>query len=402
MMAAGRAAELGASVVLIEKNPNLGKKLLLSGGGRGNISHAGLNNKQFAQKLGKNGQWLLSALSLFGPAETIEFFKTRGLEIKTEQDGRVFPASDRSQDVLGVMSKYLKENRVKLMLGKEVLSFEVANGNIASAQTNEREFIAKAFILCVGGRAYPITGSSGQGHIWARQMGHKIIEPRPSLAPLKIKEDWVKKLQGVSLKNVGVALWQNDKKQVAQSGDIIFTHFGLSGPVILDLSKSAGELLAAGETVLKIDLMPALDSAALDKKLQTDFKRNKSFKNYLAESFPQRFGDWLAELTRIEADKKVSSITRAEREKLLSALKGLKLIVQGLPSFNEAIVTAGGVDLPEIDSRTMRSKIINNLFFAGEIIDLDGPTGGYNLQMCWSTGRVAGENAAKIKEIFDV
>lgn len=395
MMAAGKAAQSGARVVLIEKNAALGKKLLLSGGGRGNISHAEFNDKLFAQKLGRNGQWLLSALANFGPAETIKFFEERGLKTKTEKDGRIFPATQRSQDVLGLMSKYLKENRVKLMLDKEMLGFEVKDGKIISAQLGRSEIVARAFILCVGGRAYPMTGSTGQGFDWARQMGHKIIMPRPALTPMKTKEDWVKELQGLSLKGVGVTLWQKDKKRAAESGDVIFTHFGLSGPVILDLSKKAGELLAGGEVNLKIDLMPALNEAALDKKLQADFKRSKNFKNYLAEFWPERLGEALARLARINPDKKLSFITKEERVRLAGLLKGLALTVKDLSNFNEAIVTSGGVELKEVDSRTMRSKMIDNLYFAGEILDLDGPTGGYNLQIAWSTGAVAGMSAGK-------
>lgn len=395
IMAAGRAAEGGARVVLIEKNQNLGKKLLVTGRGRCNISHAEFNGKAFAQKLGKNGQWFLSALAGFGVEETIKFFEERGLQTKIEKDGRIFPVLDKSQEVLNVLFKYLKENRVKLMLGKEVFGFEIKEGLIASAQLAEREIIARSFILCTGGQSYPTTGSIGQGYVWLRSMGHKIITPRPALTPIKIKEEWAKNLQGLSLKNVGVALWQNNKKRTEGGGDILFTHFGLSGPIILDLSKSAGELLAEGEVILKIDLMPSLDGMALDKKLQSDFKRNKNFKNYLSEFFPQRFGDLLAQLTRISPDKKLSLITKKERETLIGVLKGLKLNVKGLLGFNEAIVTSGGVDLKEIDSKTMRSKIVKNLYLAGEIIDLDGPTGGYNLQICWSTGYTAGTSAGE-------
>ncbi len=394
IMAAGKAAELGARVVLIEKNQKLGKKLLLSGGGRCNISHAEFSDKIFAQKLGQNGQWFLSALASFGPEETVKFFEERGLKTKTEKDGRIFPVSDRAQDVLDVLSKYLKENKVKLMLDKEVLGFELEKGTINNAQLAKREIIAQSFILCAGGRSYPLTGSTGQGYEWARSMGHKIITPKPALTPLKIREEWVKDLQGVSLKNVAVALWQNNKKQAGGNGDILFTHFGISGPIILDLSKIAGKMLAGGKVTLKIDLMPAYDNLALNKKLQEDFTKNKNFNNYLTEFFPQRFGDLLVRLTEINPDKKLSFITKGERERLVGILKGLELTVKDLLGFNEAIVTSGGVDLKEIDSKTMRSKIINNLYFAGEIIDLDGPTGGYNLQICWSTGHAAGTNAA--------
>ncbi|HRY52431.1 MAG TPA: NAD(P)/FAD-dependent oxidoreductase [Candidatus Portnoybacteria bacterium] len=393
LMAAARAAASGARVVLVEKNLNPGKKLLLSGGGRCNISHAEFDDKKFAQKFGQNGQWLLSALASFGAEETIEFFEAMGLKTITEKDGRVFPASGQAQDVLATLFKSLKENKVKLMLGKEVLGFELKDEAIISAQLAEREILAQAYVLCVGGRSYPITGSTGQGYEWAQAMGHKIVNPRPALVPIKIKESWVGGLQGISLKNVEVSFWQKNKNLAKAAGDILFTHFGLSGPTILDLSKSVGEALAKGGVVLKIDLMPGLNIMALDKKLQEDFKRNKNIRNYLSEFFPQRFSDSLLHLSRISPDKKLSFITKEERETLLGILKGLELNVKDLLGFNEAIITAGGVELKEIDSKTMRSKKIKNLYFAGEMIDLDGPTGGYNLQLCWTTGFVAGASA---------
>lgn len=395
LMAAARAAASGARVVLVEKNLNPGKKLLLSGGGRCNMAHAELDDKKFAQKFGKNGQWLLSALASFGAEETIEFFEAMGLKTITEKDGRVFPASGGAQDILAALFKSFKENKVKLMLGKEVLGFELKDEAIISAQLAEREILAQAYILCVGGRSYPITGSTGQGYEWAQAMGHKIVSPRPALVPIKIKESWVGSLQGISLKNVEVSLWQKNKNLAKVAGDILFTHFGLSGPTILDLSKSVGEALAKGGVSLRIDLAPSLNIMALDKKLQEDFKRNKNIRNYLSESFPQRFSDSLLQLSRINPDKKLSFITKEERETLLGVLKGLELYVKDLLGFNEAMITAGGVELKEIDSKTMRSKKIKNLYFAGEIIDLDGPTGGYNLQLCWTTGFVAGASAEK-------
>lgn len=395
IMAALQAATSGARVVLIEKNQTLGKKLLLSGGGRCNLSYAEFNDKALAQKFGKKGQWFLSPLAAFGPEELIRFFEEKGFKIKMEKDGRIFPASSESQKVVEFLTKYLKESRVKVLLGKEILGFEVVGGLIKKAQLFEREISAKAFIVCVGGRTYPATGSTGQGYDWLKAMGHKIIEPRPALTPVKTKEDWVKKLPGVSLKSVGLSLWQKNKKIAGEAGDILFTHFGLSGPVVLNLSKFIGEALEKGEVNLKIDLMPELNEAALDKKLQEDFKGNKDFKNYLAEFFPQRFAEFLGQLARIDLDKKVNIITKDERAALLGILKGLRLTAKELLGFNEAIVTSGGVDLKEIDSKTMRSKIISNLYLAGEIIDLDGPTGGYNLQFCWTTGFVAGTSARK-------
>lgn len=258
------------------------------------------------------------------------------------------------------------------------------------------EIFARSFVLCAGGKSYPQTGSNGDGYAWAKTMGHKIINPTPALSPIETKENWIGGLKGLSLKNVSVALFQNDKKQYQVLGEMIFTNFGLSGPSILNLSKKTEELLANGEVILKIDLMPALSSLILDKKLQEDFKRNKIFKNYLSEIIPQRLSDLIVRFSKITPDKKLNSITKDERKKIIEIIKGIKLTPRGSVGFSQAVVTSGGVDLREIESKTMRSKIIKNLFFAGEIIDLDGPTGGYNLQICWSTGHVAGENAGKV------
>jgi len=396
IMAAGRAAELGARVVLIEKNQSLGKKLLMTGNGRCNISYAEFNDKKFVEKLGKKGQSLLSALSVFGPEEIIKFFEDRGLKTKIEKDGRIFPVSDKAQDILYVLLKYLDKNKVKLLLNREVVGFRIKKGRIESLKLAKEEIPAQSFILCTGGKSYPKTGSTGDGYAWAQKMGHKIINPRPALVPIETKENWVSDLQGLSLKNVSVVLLQNNKKQNQELGEMIFTHFGLSGPIILNLSKKIEELLANGEVILKIDLMPALDATMLDKKLQGDFKQNKIFKNYLSEIIPQRLSDLIVKFSKIIPDKKLNSITKEERKKLIDIIKGLKLTPRGSVGFSQAIVTNGGIDLKEIDFKTMQSKKIKNLFFAGEIIDLDGPTGGYNLQVCWSTGRIAGENAGKI------
>ncbi len=395
MMAALKAAESGASVVLIEKNQSLGRKLLLTGNGRCNLSQAEFNDKKFVEKLGKKGQWFFSALAAFGPEETMKFFEEKGLPIKTERGGRVFPVSDKAQDVLNIFLAALKKNKVSLLLGQEVIGFDVKNKKMISVKLKNAKIMARAFVLCAGGKAYPGTGSTGSGYAWLQKMGHKIAAPRPALVPLRVKEGWTGDLQGLGLKNVSAEVWQNNVKIDSRFGEMLFTHFGVSGPIILDLSKKVVELLPAGEVILKIDLKPALDILTLDKRLQRDFKGNRNFKNYLPELVPRKLIDLILRFTKIEANKKLNSITREEREKLIETLKGLKLTVKDSLGFVQAIVTNGGVDLAEIDSKTMRSKIIDNLYLAGEIIDLDGPTGGYNLQICWSTGCSAGAGAGQ-------
>ena len=395
LMAAGKAAELGAKVAIIDKNKTLGRKLLITGKGRCNITQGELNDKEFIKKLDKKGQWLFSALAVFGPTEVINFFESRGLKTKVERGGRVFPESDRAQDVLDILLKYLREKKVKIFSGETVLGFNLEDKKIISVKLADRNIGAKSFILCTGGKAYPVTGSTGDGYAWVSALGHKIVRPVPALVPVETKEVWPKNLQGLSLKNVNLNLWQNNKKQDWRFGEMLFTHFGLSGPIVLDISKKIGELLTKGEVTIEIDLKPALDISQLDKRLQRDFATNgnKDFKNYLPDLVPQKMIEIVIKFSGIDAHKKLNAITKDERKNIAATLKSLRTGARGLMGFDQAIVTSGGVDLNEIDSRSMKSKIVDNLFFAGEIIDLDGPTGGYNLQICWSTGYIAGSKA---------
>lgn len=405
MMAAGRASlrqDFGvpkkARVVLLEKNASLGRKLLITGKGRCNITQAEFDLKELIGKLNnKKGKFLFSALSAFGSEDVIKFFEDRKLPVKVERGGRVFPVSDKSNDVLKVLLEYLKEGKVEIISGAEVAGFEMKDGKIECVNLKNGKVYADKFILATGGKSYPTTGSTGDGYQWARELGHKIIAPMPALVPIKTKERWAKDLQGLSLKNIEISVWQNGKKQEARFGEMLFTHFGLSGPIILDVSKRVGELLAKGEVIIKIDLKPALNAEQLDKRLQRDFAENinKDFKNYLPELLPKKMIETIITLSGIGAEQKINSITKEQRRHLRDFLKTLQLEVIGLLGYDQAIVTSGGVDLKEIDPRTMRSKLVSNLFFAGEIIDLDGPTGGYNLQICWSTGYLAGESSIK-------
>lgn len=401
MLAAIRAAELGAKVALLEKNKKLGRKLLITGKGRCNFAQNETEPKKFISEFGVNGKFLFSSLNLFGPEAVINFFEDQNLPTKTERGGRVFPVSDKAADVLAVLIKNLEKNKVKIILNAEVLNFELKTAKIKNLTFRELNFgqektiLADKYILCTGGKSYPRTGSTGDGYKWLKKMGHTIIEPRPALTPIKTKETWVKNAQGLSLKNVTVRVVQHHKKQAEKFGEMLFAHFGLSGPIILDLAKKVGELLAKGEVNLEIDLKPALAFQTLDQRLQQDFKKNlnKNFKNYLPELLPQKLIPVIINLSGIPADKKINAITKIERKNLIHLLKNLTLTVADLVGFDEAIITSGGVNLKEIDSKTMRSKIISNLFLAGEILDLDGPTGGYNLQVAWSTGYAAGNYA---------
>jgi hypothetical protein len=336
-------------------------------------------------------------LSAFGPEKVINFFEEKGVKVKTERGGRIFPVSDRSIDVLNVLIKYLKDNKVEIILGEEVKGFEIENKEIKRIKLKNKNIEARSFIIASGGKAYPITGSTGDGYSWAKGMGHTIIDPEPALVPVKIKEEWAKDLQGLSLKNVAINIFQNSKKQDSRFGEMLFTHFGISGPIVLDASKKVGELFKNGEVIIKIDLKPALDFVQLDKRLQRDFEgnRKKDFKNYLPELLPQKFIEIFLKLSKIDPHKKLHFISKEERKNILHLLKEMKLTVEGLVGYDQAIITSGGMNIKEIDSRTMRSKKIKNLYFAGEIIDVDGPTGGYNLQISWSTGYAAGSFAGK-------
>ncbi|MCG2689822.1 NAD(P)/FAD-dependent oxidoreductase [Candidatus Parcubacteria bacterium] len=395
-MAALKASEKGLKVVLIEKNATLGQKLLITGGGRCNLTQNELDNKKLALKLGKNGQFLLSALSVFGVKETKEFFENQGLKIKVERGGRIFPVSDKSVDVLNLFLSLLNKNNVEVLTSGEVMNFKLKEGKIEKLllKSRCREIKAHNFIIATGGLSYPQTGSIGSGYKFARDMGHEVVELRPALVSLKIKEDWPKNLQGLTLKNVEVSLWQNKKKKASRFGEMLFTHFGVSGPIILDLSREAVQLKEKGKLILKIDLKPALDLITIDKRLQRDFKSKKHFKNYLPELLPQKLGNLLIRFIEIDPNKIVNTISKEERKKIINFLKCLPLTVVGSTGFEHALITSGGIDLKEIESKTMRSKISSNLSFAGEILDLDGPTGGYNLQICWTTGYTAGSNSA--------
>ena len=397
MMAAARAAELGTRVILIEKNKKPGRKLLLTGKGRCNITNAEFSLKRLVENYGEKGKFFFHAFSAFGPKNVIDFFEELGLKTKTERGKRVFPLSDKSGDVLRALINYLIKNKVNIVYDSRVVRIDYKNHKIKKLLLENGEIIARNYILCTGGKSYPKTGSTGDGFKWANNFGHCIKELTPALVPIKIKESWVKELQGLSLKNVEINIFQKDEKKYSKFGECLFTHFGLSGPIILGISKGVGKLLKSGEVKASIDLKPALDLIKLDRRIQRDFKKyqKKIFKNCLDDLLPRKLIPTIVKLSNIDPEKKVNNITREERRNLVRLLKNLEMTIRGLLGFNSAIVTSGGISLEEINHKTMKSKIIDNLFFAGEIIDIDGPSGGFNLQICWSTGFLAGENAAK-------
>lgn len=397
IMAAGRAAELGARVLLLEKNKNLGLKLLITGHNRCNLSNA-VSVRELVASFGENGKFLFSAFSKFNSEDTIEFFNEQGLKTKTENNNRVFPVSDKSNDVLEVLKKYLKKNRVEIIFEAKVEKILKKEEKISKILLSDgREFFAKNYLIATGGLSYPTTGSSGDGYQWLKNLGHKIIKTYPALTPIIIQGNFAKDLEGLSLLNVEFILEKNKKILAKKNGEAIFTANGLSGPAIFALSGTVAKNLP--EVNLIIDLLPEKNLTELDQYLQKKFtsQPNKQIKNILAEIFASRLADKILELAKINLSVKANQINRVERKKLCATIKNINLKIVKVGGYDKAMLTVGGLDLKEIDPKTMRSKLIKNLFVAGEVLDLAGPTGGFNLQSCWSTGRLAGENSIIIK-----
>lgn len=398
MMSAGRAAELGARVILIEKNDTLGKKLLITGGGRCNVTNAELDVRIFLSKFKGSDKFLFSSFSKWGVKETLDFFHSRKMETKIEAEKRAFPKSEKAQSVWDVLVDYLKVGKVTVQSNSPVTEILADKSTITGVRLANGESIrARSVIIATGGKSRPETGSTGDGFVWLKKLGHKVTEPDSALVPIAIKDVWVKRLQGVSLQNIKLTSFQNGVKQEMRKGKILFTHFGVSGPTVINMSKDAGELLKYGEVVLSLDLLPELDYGMLNAKLQEIFKteHTKKFKNSLKSLVPSALSPVIVELSGISADTKCNSITREERLKLVKLLKDIPMKVKGLLGADKAIVTSGGVALDEVDFKTMRSRLYPNLFLVGDILDIDRPSGGYSLQLCWTTGFVAGTESAK-------
>ena len=401
MMSAGRAAELGAKVLLIEKNESLGKKLLITGGGRCNLTNAELDTRKFLSKFKNSDKFLFSAFSQFSVKETLNFFHEHNMETKEEAFGRVFPVSNMAKSVWSVLLEYLKQNKVTVISNSPVVGFEKEKNKITAVMLkNNKKIKAKFFILATGGKSRPETGSTGDGFLWLKEIGHKVIESSASLVPIKIKDGWVKKLQGVSLADVKITVLQNNQKQSQGRGKILFTHFGLSGPTILNLSFDIGELLKYGSVSLSLDILPNLDPGQLNMKLQDIFKEksNKKFKNTLDDLMPSALAPIIVELSKINPDTQSNSITRLERLSLVQLLKNINVEVDSLLGVEKAIITSGGVSLDEIVFKTMASRLYPNLYLVGDILNIDRPSGGYSLQLCWTSGFVAGNSAGQTKE----
>ena len=389
MMAAICAAEQGASVTLLEPNERLGKKLNITGKGRCNVT----NNADLETLLAntpKNGKFLYSAFSRFDGRDAMAFFEKLGVPLKTERGNRVFPVSDRAFDISGALERRLKALRVTMVRDRAV-HLEIEEGTICGVQGERREYPAQAVILATGGVSYPATGSTGEGHRMAAEAGHTVTPLRGSLVPLREQGNLCARMQGLSLRNVGLTLFENNKKIYTDFGELLFTHFGVSGPLILSASAHMRHFEKKAYR-LEIDLKPALDEQQLDKRLLADFTKyaNSDFCNALDDLLPQKLIPVVVELTEIAPHQKVHDLTKEQRRGLLQLLKHFPVVIAGPCPVTDAIVTSGGVKVGEIDPKTMESKIVKGLYFAGELIDVDAYTGGFNLQIAWATGRAAG------------
>lgn len=401
MMAAIHAKELGHDVTLFEKMNMLGKKLLITGKGRCNITSS-LPIEKFIENTPGNGVFLYSAFHQYTNKDILSFLKREGLEVKEERGNRIFPITDKSQDVLQCFQKRLQELHITIQLNSKVEELVVKDNVITGVKVNGKNIPADAVILATGGKSYPATGSTGDGYYLAQKLGHTVTKIAPSLVPLEIKEKSIcQQLQGLSLKNVQIQIVDKEKKKCIYEdfGEMLFTHFGVSGPIILSSSAhllrypSIEEKLSRGSLQLIIDLKPALTVEKLNVRILRDFEalKNKEFKNSLNGLLPHKLVPIIIEKTQISKEKQVNSITKEERQKLVQTLKQFTLTISGFRPIEEAIITAGGVSIKEINPKTMESKRVQNLYFAGEVMDVDAYTGGFNLQIAYSTGYVAGK-----------
>lgn len=400
MMSAITSAENGNKVILIEKMQSLGRKLLITGKGRCNITSS-LSMDEFIKNTPGNGMFLYSVYKNYTNTDIINFLKRQGLEVKEERGNRIFPITDKSQDVLKCFTKRLKELNVEILLNQKVNEIIVKDGSVAGVKLQDKIINTDKIILATGGKSYPLTGSTGDGYKMVEKLGHTVTKIKPSLVPLETFEKYTcKEMQGLSLRNVEIKLKDIEKNKIIYEdfGEMLFTHFGVSGPTILSSSahlvryKNIDELLKNKKIKLSIDLKPALSEEKLDERILRDFNeiKNKQFKNSLDKLLPQKLINIIIERSGINTQKQVNEIKKEERRSLVKLLKNFEVTIKGFRPIDEAIITSGGINIKEINPKTMESKIVNGLYFAGEIIDVDSYTGGFNLQIAYSTGYTAG------------
>ncbi len=394
MMAAITAAHNGHKVVLIEKNEKLGKKLFITGKGRCNITNAG-DSEDIMNSIVTNKKFMYSAFNSFSNYDTMGFFGELGLDIKVERGNRVFPESDKSYDVINALSHKLKQENVDVQLNTEVSEILTADKTFIGIKLkNGTKINGDKLIIATGGNSYQSTGSTGDGYRFAKSLGHHVTSILPALVPFNAGEEWIKELQGLSLRNITITIYDGEKELYSEFGEMLFTHFGVSGPTLLSASSYVAKAIKDHNLRLSIDLKPALSFEQLDERVIRDFDnyKNKQFKNSLDDLLPKKMIPVIIELSGIDQNKKVNEISKEDRHRLVGLLKNLSCTLTGLRSFNEAIITQGGVDVKEINPKTMESKLVSGVYFAGEVLDVDAVTGGFNLQVAWSSGFVAGND----------
>ncbi len=400
MMAAARAASRGLSVLLLEKNKRLGEKLRISGGGRCNILNKEEDERVLVSKYGNASKYLHSLFAEFSMKDTVSFFEERSLPLKVEALKRAFPQTEKAEDVEELLEKELVRTGAQIKMNSGVVEVLHENNSITSIKSKEETFTAKEYIFAVGGASHPETGSTGDGFKWLKILGHKIVTPTPSLVPLAVEDSWVKSLSGTALSESKVTFLVDNKKVFAMKGRILFTHFGLSGPLILNNSKRVADLLPTGMVIAEIDMFPSIDHGELDAKLVTlfDSSKNKEFKNVLPDFLPEGMSKGILPVLTFDITTKVHSVSKDDRKSFIKLCKALPCTISGLMGFEKAIVADGGVPCEEVDFKTMRSKKVGNLYLTGDLLHINRPSGGYSLQLCWSTGYVAGNSVCKQDE----
>ncbi len=395
MMAAGTAAQLGAKVTLLEKNPRVGRKVMITGKGRCNVTNH-CDVPTFIANVPVNGRFLYSAASHFPPEDVMAFFESLGVPLKTERGNRVFPVSDKAVDIVDALRAFVLDSGVTI-INETAKALILENGEAVGVKGEKENYYADSVIVACGGKSYPLTGSTGDGYLFAKQAGHTIVPLKPSLVPLESSDTDCKSMQGLSLKNVSLKIIDNNSNKEIYSdfGEMLFTHFGISGPMVLSASSHIREMPPNRYRAV-IDLKPALTEEQLDKRLQKEFQQNanRDVSNAFSKLLPRKIIIPVLKRWGVPFDKKCNVITREERHALCNLLKGFTIPLNGFRPIEEAIITSGGVNTAELNPKTMESKLISGLYFAGEVIDCDAYTGGFNLQIAWCTGRLAGENAA--------
>ncbi|QAR32513.1 NAD(P)/FAD-dependent oxidoreductase [Geovibrio thiophilus] len=395
LMASGFAASAGAKTVLLERGSSLGRKLLITGGGRCNLTNNQTDIKKLTEVFGKEGRFLYSAFSSFSPADTLKFFSELGVACAEEDAGRVFPDDDDAKSVLRALTAFIRFSGVKIWTDAEVKRLECADGRVTGIILENSIIRADRVVIATGGLSYPATGSKGDGYKWAERCGHTIVPLRPVLTPVKLRERWIADLEGLSLRDVSLSAYSG-KKIAEERSDLLFTGDGMTGPVVYNISRR----ISGSEHGMRLllDIFPDETREELDKRLAELFASNdkKMMKTALGAILPPKLLPVVIKLSALDGEIHGAKVSKVHRKVLLGLMKELETVIDSFHGFNKATVTAGGVNLREVDPKTMKSKIIENLYFAGEVLDLDAPTGGYNLQMCWSTGALAGKSAGAV------